>query len=293
MGALGESIPKYLLNKHQLTWTVTFSALFAIVSILLFFPFDNYMWFGLSNRSVFVSTIIFIASSLLIIILSRTLMYQVGKSHSLSLFWYIFWNLSELLVLAIYYWLFTDLSVKFGVIDRVDLSDLAILLRSFVFLLIALGIPYIIASLYLALVDKNNTIRLMNYSNVVSDAPVKPYEEKRITLFDSNGVLKFSVDADNLYYIESDDNYIKVWYTDSDGTVKQYMLRCSLKTVEDSFAGSTLVRCHRKFIVNIGKVHILRAGKDGYKINIGLDNVDLIPISKTYEQNVLARFNSR
>ena len=133
----------------------------------------------------------------------------------------------------------------------------------------------------------------MNYSNVVSDAPVKPYEEKRITLFDSNGVLKFSVDADNLYYIESDDNYIKVWYTDSDGTVKQYMLRCSLKTVEDSFAGSTLVRCHRKFIVNIGKVHILRAGKDGYKINIGLDNVDLIPISKTYEQNVLARFNSR
>lgn len=133
----------------------------------------------------------------------------------------------------------------------------------------------------------------MNYSNVVSDTPVKPYEEQRITLFDSNGVLKFSVDADNLYYIESDDNYIKVWYTDCDGTVKQYMLRCSLKTVEDSFAGSMLVRCHRKFIVNISKVRILRAGKDGYKINIGLDNVDLIPISKTYEQNVLARFNSR
>ena len=293
MGAFRENIPKYLLNKHQLIWTVTFSALFFIVSILLIFPFDNHMWFGLRNRSVFVSTIFLISTSLLFVILSRTIMYQYGKRHGLALSWYIVWNVSELLLLAGYYWAFTIVTEKFGVIDPISISSTAIFLRAFVFLVMGLGVPYLIASLYLALVDKNNTIRLMNYSNVVSDTPVKPYEEQRITLFDSNGVLKFFVDADNLYYIESDDNYIKVWYTDCDGTVKQYMLRCSLKTVEDSFAGSMLVRCHRKFIVNISKVRILRAGKDGYQINIGLDNVDLIPISKTYEQNVLARFNSR
>ena len=71
------------------------------------------------------------------------------------------------------------------------------------------------------------------------------------------------------------------------------MLRCPLKTVEESFAGSELVRCHRKFIVNITKVRILKSGKEGYKIDLGLDGVEFIPISKTYEQNVLARFNSR
>ena len=89
MGAFRENIPKYLLNKHQLIWTVTFSALFFIVSILLIFPFDNHMWFGLRNRSVFVSTIFFISTSLLFVILSRTIMYQYGKRHGLALSWYI------------------------------------------------------------------------------------------------------------------------------------------------------------------------------------------------------------
>ena len=40
--------------------------------------------------------------------------------------------------------------------------------------------------------ERANTIRLMNYGNVVSDKPAPPYADKRITLFDNNGVLKFS-----------------------------------------------------------------------------------------------------
>lgn len=288
-----EPTPKYLLSKHQLTWTVTFSALFAIVTILLSFPFDRHMWFTLSNRSVFVSSVIFVISTALAICFSRVLMYRKGKKGELAIGWYVIWNLAEILLVSIWYTAFTRISEAAGVFEVLVLSTGLLLLRSFIFCLLALGVPYLVASLYLALENKNNIIRLMNFSNVVSDTPEKPYEEKRITLFDSAGVLKFSIEADNLYYIESDDNYIKVWYTDSSAEIKQYMLRCPLKTVEESFAGSELVRCHRKFIVNITKVRILKSGKEGYKIDLGLDGVEFIPISKTYEQNVLARFNSR
>ena len=156
-----------------------------------------------------------------------------------------------------------------------------------------LCVPFALSSLAYALQDKDNTIRLMNYGNVVSDKPAVPYSDKRITLFDNNGVLKFSISSDNLYFIESDDNYIKAWYMDSAGEMKQYMLRCRLKTVEDSFADSELVRCHRKYIVNIRKVSILKSEKEGYKIDFDIDSLCPIPISKTYEQAVLARFNSR
>ena len=159
--------------------------------------------------------------------------------------------------------------------------------------MVLLGFPFTFCSLQAALRDKDNTIRLMNYGNVVSDRPAAPYPEKRITLFDNNGVMKFSISSENLYFIESDDNYIKVWYMDSSGEMKQYMLRCRLKTVEDSFADSELVRCHRKYIVNIRKVSILKSAKDGYRIDFGIESVEPIPISKTYEQAVLARFNSR
>lgn len=293
MISLREPLPKYLLSKHQLTWTVTFSALFAIVTILLSFPFDRQMWFTLSNRSVFVSSVLFVISAALVVCFSRVLMYRTGKKGDIAIVWYVLWNLAEIVFVSVWYTAFTRISEAAGVFPVLELSTGLLLLRSFIFCLVALGVPYLVASLYLALENKNNIIRLMNFSNVVSDTPDKPYEEKRITLFDSTGVLKFSIESDNLYYIESDDNYIKVWYTDSSAEIKQYMLRCPLKTVEESFAGSELVRCHRKFIVNITKVRILKSGKEGYKIDIGLDGVDFIPISKTYEQNVLARFNSR
>ena len=52
----------------------------------------------------------------------------------------------------------------------------------------------------------------MNYSKVVSDEPVAEKDEQKITLFDIGGTLRFSVRRSNLYYIESDDNYIKGGY---------------------------------------------------------------------------------
>ncbi len=71
------------------------------------------------------------------------------------------------------------------------------------------------------------------------------------------------------------------------------MLRCRLKTIEDSFLDSDLVRCHRKFLVNINKVEVLSSEKDGYYLTLDMPGVEPIPVSKTYEESVLNRFNSR
>ena len=95
-----------------------------------------------------------------------------------------------------------------------------------------------------------------------------------------------SVSLSSLYYIESDDNYIIVWYEDINKDLKKYMLRCRLKTVEESFKGSSLVRCHRQYVVNMDKVKVLRKEKDGYQLN--LENDAIPPITKTYAENVLA-----
>ena len=134
---------------------------------------------------------------------------------------------------------------------------------------------------------------MINYGNVVSDEVLPSHEEQKITLFDNSGVMRLSVSASNLYYIESDDNYIKVWYLDNKEVLKQYMLRCRLKTVEDSFRDSELVRCHRKYIVNMSKVRVLSREKGGYYLELDSDLIDPIPVTKTYEETVLARFNAR
>ena len=113
---------------------------------------------------------------------------------------------------------------------------------------IALIIPEIISGMYFALADKNRTIRLMNSTGVVTEEEPSHTDESQITLFDTNGALKLSLKSSNLYYIESDDNYINVWYTDSKGKLKMYMLRSRLKTIEDSFKDSSLLRCHRNIL---------------------------------------------
>lgn len=285
---LGNAIPEYLRGKYQLIGTVVFTALFSIVFLLVSIPFSHNAWFRLGNSLFFFFTLLFALGSLLLVILSKFVMYKTRTKIKMTYLGYVSWDAAEVIIICLAYTFLTVPITKIGW-DQFP----RILGNSLVYGTISIIIPYIIAGMYFAINDKNKTIRLLNYDNVVSDEALAPSQLEKVTLFDNGGVLRLSVNLDNLYYIESDDNYINVWYTDSKGELKRYMLRCRLKTVEESFRGSSLVRCHRKYIVNMQKVRILRKVKDGYELDLGNDAIKPIPISKTYSENVLSLFNNR
>lgn len=287
--SLYSKLPRYLLGKYQLIGTVTFSVLFAIVFLNIYIPFSQTAWFGLGNSVTFIITLIFIAVAILTLIVSRMLMYQTSKHHEIKYITYIAWCLAEILIISgLYTWITVNLP------SYVEETTFMTYSRSAIYCAIALGIPFLISGMYFAIIDKNNTIRLMNFSNVVTEDSETLNESKenmhKITLFDNSGTLKLSISPDNLYYIESDDNYIKVWYTDSKGNLKQYMLRCRLKTVEESFKGSGLIRCNRKYIVNIKKVNMLRKESEGYVLDLDNESIPTIPVTKTYTDSILSYF---
>jgi hypothetical protein len=267
MFSLSGKVPGFILGKNQMVTTVAVTLLFAAVFLLVSGPFPE------SD---------FCLLSVLFLVSSRVLMYSVSKKRVPTFLGYILWLVAEAVLISLL---------------CVLLRGGAGALRAFPDILakavFALAPPHIITAFYYALREKDNVIRLMNYGNVVTDETFTPQSSQKITLFDNNGVMKLSVTASNLYYIESDDNYIKVWYKDNDGMLKQYMLRCKLKTVEESFSDSELIRCHRKYIVNINHVDMLSRDKDGYQIKLDIDGIDPIPVTKTYESGVLSRFNSR
>jgi hypothetical protein len=282
---MNRKLPEYLLGKYQLMGTVTFSVLFAVVFLNMSIPFSDTAWFGLGDSVMFLYTLLFGALAIIALIASRMTMYKVKNLFEMTYVEYILWCVGEIVVIAgLYTWITTDVASP-----QTELP-LKVFGRALNNGIIALGVPYLIAAMYFAIIDKNNTIRLMNYENVVTDEPPKPEARQKITLFDNNGSLKMSVSPESLYYIESDDNYIKIWYTDNKGTLQPYILRCRLKTVEASFKGSGLIRCNRKYIVNMNKVVTLRKENDGYILI--LDNVDIppIPVTKTYNDAVLNHF---
>lgn len=288
-----DRVPGYLLGKEQLISTVNFALFFSVVFTLLSIPFSHNAWFQLGASEAFAYTVAFFFLSFALVSMSKWLMYRFRTFVEKRFGRYLAWNLLEIILICALYTLFTRIADRVGLIDLDGASLLPVFLNALLYAVVSLGIPYILAGMYLALNDKDNTIRLMNYGSVVSDEPISPQMEQKITLFDNSGALKLSINSSNLYYIESDDNYIKVWYADAKGMLKQYMLRCRLKTVEESFLDSDLVRCHRKYIVNMLHVKVLTRQKEGYVVELDLEDSDPIPVTKTYEENVLRRFNSR
>lgn len=285
---MNKKLPEYLLGKYQLIGTVTFSVLFAIVFLNIYIPFSDTAWFGLGQSDMFMGTLIFIFVSILTLIASRTLMYRSKRLFELTYLEYTLWCIGEIILIGAFY---TSLTVE--ITGGLDEREIEIFGRSLLYGTIALGVPYLISGMYFSINDKNKTIRLMSYENVVTDeAPLPENSLKKITLFDNSGSLKMSLNLDSLYYIESDDNYIKVWYTDNKGELKQYMLRCRLKTVEESFKGC-LVRCNRKYIVNIEKVKVLRKESDAYVLELDNKAIPTLPVTKTYTDIVLAHFTEK
>ena len=287
MASPTKQLPDYFRGKNQLIYTVTFAALFSIVFLLLSLPFSHNSWMALGNSRFFAFTVLFAIGSLLLVALSKFVMYKTRNILRMTFLGYILWCIAEVVVICLAYSFITVPITGIGWEQFPETLGNALLYGT-----ISLIIPYILAGMYFAIQDKNQTIRLMNYGNVVLDENVLPSKLEKITLFDNSGDLKLCVSASNLFYIESDDNYIKVWYSDSKGDLKRYMLRCRLKTVEESFRGSSLVRCHRKYIVNMDKVKVLRKEKEGYELDLDNDTIPQIPITKTYEKNVLAYFNN-
>jgi DNA-binding LytR/AlgR family response regulator len=118
----------------------------------------------------------------------------------------------------------------------------------------------------------------------------KPAKKIDMIVFkDDKGVICFYVQIDALYYIESDTNYITVFYTDQ-GKLEKYLMRLSLKMVLEQNSNEKLVRCHRSYIVNFDKVKLYKKDKEGGVIELTNDSLPSIPVSKSHIENVLHKF---
>ena len=284
--------PECLTEPVSQSINVIISTLFALVFLTAYVPFSATAWFQVGKGNYFFTTLAFVGTGTLFLALSRTLMTWLVKKMRHFPFWlYILWLFLEIVLIAVYYTLLSYFQIQ--TTEAMGHSFAFILAKSFLVSLVALGVPYTVTDLVILLKDTQQRLMLTKSDTVESDDEVMPEHTEIINLMDNNGNLKLSVKLDNLYYIKAEDNYINVFYQRS-GAIASYMLRCKMKTIEDNcLDSSSLMRCHRSYIVNIKKVSVLHNEADGFVIDFEREGLDSIPVSKTYSTKVLEAFNKK
>jgi len=272
-------IPAYLNAKKNIVRLILFTSLFALVFINLYSPFGADRWFNLSDLEFFTYSSLTILAGVLVVVISRMIMYRFCKRHIINIWQYLLWIFAEVLFMALFYALFEKIFLK----DPREFTELVKVSSRHTALILLL--PYSVLWLYFSWKDRQEQIdRLADIQDFSSNS------RDMIPFYDDKGILKFSLKKENLLYLEAAENYVNICYLNK-GKVSKYLLRDTLKKVEDSFAGTEIIRCHRSYMVNFEKVKVIRKDKDGLKLELDNPSVIDIPVSKTYVNSVMQTFS--
>lgn len=278
---INKELPKYLTEKGNITKTILFTALFALVFINLYAPFNSRDWLKtpLTDWEYLLYSSTIILAGVLVVVVSRIIMYKRAKKHTLLTWHYLVWWVVEIFFMALFYTLFE----KFALNDNAFILDL--LISSTKHTALVLLLPYSILWLYFSWVDKQHQIKEL------TENPAQPTDSHKnmVPFHDEKGALKFSIKTTDLLYIESADNYVNIYYSDK-GKISRFTLRNSIKRIEETFTNTEIIRCHRSYIVNFNRVKLLRKDKDFLALELDAPSAIEIPVSKTYVKAVMEVF---
>lgn len=289
---MNKFIPKYLVQKTNVIMMVLGTALFAEIFINIFQPFGSRDWLPDSDNAsggllYFALATVVVLIAMGIIAISRTIMYKHGKKHEITYWQYALWIVAEVAAMAMIYT--TTVVVIYALYPRIaqstqSLDFMHILSLSFLYTTFILFIPYSVFILYFSFNDKKNKLQNINNEDTLTDE-----KSTILNFYDEKGELGISIHPEHLYYITAADNYVDILYKNG-GKLKHFLLRQSLKKLEETFSETNLTRCHRSYIVNLAMVKVLRRADDGIYLDFDDEQIEQIPVSKTYRDKVIDIF---
>ncbi len=279
MADFQKPIPSYLNEKRNIIRMVIFTSLFALVFINIYSPFGVDRWFNLTRLEFLTYSSLVILTGVLVVVVSRIIMYYYGRRHIINYYHYFAWIFAEIMLMSLFYALFEKFILKdvriFTELVKLSAQNTALVLL----------LPYSVMWLYFSWHDKKEQIERMEEIRS-SSGNVRDM----LPFYDEKSVLKFSIKKDSLLYLESSENYVSIFYLNK-GKISKYLLRDTLKKMEEKFSGTEIVRCHRSYMVNFEKVKVIKKDKDGLKLELDNPSVTDIPVSKTYVDNVMQTFS--
>lgn len=301
-------IPKFLFSMRYISATIASIVLFSAIFLISYQPFSLSIWFSTTDMLRLSFTLLFYVAAIVILILSRWTMYRLQDRYVMSTARYIIWLAVEDLVITL---LYTFVTYRYFAAEGALPIDIGI--RALFCITVILAIPNAIVTFYANYRSKCEELEATEYElervseeyrRLESQTEVErrvvemlPKSEsivqspRMVQFYDNGGTLRLTIDINALYYLESEDNYINVHYKHND-KMHSYLLRCKTSTVEKSLEGSTMVRCHRSYIVNTSKIRFMGEEHRMHFLTLEDESIKRIPVSKSYYTNLLAKLNT-
>ena len=274
-----------MLQRTFLLRTVLFVSLFSMLFMSLYQPTLAYSttWFGFHSWKQMGITALFYVVAISTLILSKLLLSAFSNRHDVTVKSILIWLMAEFFVIATEYYLFTVI-FKLGSIQIPQL-----LLRIPLCVALILAIPYSIIWFYAQYKAKKEELELFK---VTHKRETIESGHRLIQFRDSQGKHKMSLSEDSIFYIESQDNYVQIFYN-LEGKLSSYLLRSTSQKIEEDLSGTSIVRCRRSFLVNTSK--IVRWGKEHGHFTITLDNPSgkTITVTPAYYRTILTQLDKR
>lgn len=290
----GKEIPMFMTSRKYLAVSVLFVIAFSVFFMVIYTPFSVSSWFSVKDMGSFGISVVFTVAAIAILAVSKTAIYLLRNRIRFTAARYMAWLMCENIVISLGYTILT-----FQLLPGITSSSIpAIAVRVLFFVTMITAIPYSLVTLYVAYRTKSEELEAalderdrlrgeLRAGRAASETATAaaPQLPQMINLYDNNGTLRLTITVDLLYYLESQDNYVKVHYKHND-KFSVYMLRSRTSSIEESLAGTGMIRCHRSYIINVRKIAFIGEEHKSYYVTLNDEQIKRIPVSKRYYDNV-------
>ena len=169
-----QKIPSYIYGKQNIVRLILWTALFALVFINIYKPFSSTSWYKVSEFKFFVFSSLIILTGVLVVVLSRIILFHWGKRHAITVRAYAIWIVLEIFFMSLFYTIYT-------LVLNPEREYMEVFNDSAVNTSLVLLLPYSVLHLYFSYKEKERQLRLLEENQTYRRRPhlQKPFQEKR------------------------------------------------------------------------------------------------------------------
>ncbi|MEM1320467.1 MAG: LytTR family DNA-binding domain-containing protein [Bacteroidota bacterium] len=126
-------------------------------------------------------------------------------------------------------------------------------------------------------IDKNE----QEASEIQSNLQEAATSHQMILLQSQNGKQQLELEIGDLFYAEAMQNYVAIHFQNGEKKQKE-LLRNTIASIEQQLAASSIIRCHRSYLVNLDLIEKVEGNAQGLRLQLkGLPDTQ-VPVSRKY-----------